>query len=72
MKQYCLWKDNEVKKLFGFIENYTKDGKSLSLAFKDYAVKNKRKPNSVRNYYYLELNHLLENKARANSLRTDC
>ena len=68
MTQYCLWKDEEVKKLFSFVEDYTKQGKSLSSAFKDFALKNNRKPNSVRNYYYLELNHLLENKSRAESL----
>ena len=68
MTQYCLWKNEEVKKLFNFIENYVKQGKSLSFAFKDYALSNNRKPNSVRNYYYLELNNLLNNEKRVNEL----
>ena len=71
MKEYCLWQDEEVKKLFDFVQNYTIQGKSLSLAFKEYALKNNRQPNSVRNYYYLELNNLLNNPQRTKLLDID-
>ena len=71
MKPYCLWKDEEVMKLFHFVESYTLKGKSLSVAFKDYAFSNNRKPNSVRNYYYLELCNLIENTDRAKKLKID-
>lgn len=71
MKKYCKWKNVEIKKLFDFVEEYVKSSKSLSRAFNDYAMQNKRKPNSVRNYYYLELNNLLENNKRAKDLGID-
>ena len=68
MKKYCMWKDAEVKCLFDFVQEYNKSNKPLSQAFKDYAQKSGRKPNSVRNYYYLELSNLLENTSRAKKL----
>lgn len=71
MKKYCLWKDEEVKKLFSHIEDCTKKGICLTTAFKIYAESNKRKPNSVRNYYYAELSHLEENSQRRQNLGID-
>ena len=68
MKKYCMWKDAEVKCLFDFVQEYNKSNKPLSQAFKDYAQKSGRKPNSVRNYYYLELSNLIENASRAKKL----
>ena len=63
-----MWKDAEVKCLFDFVQEYNKSNKPLSQAFKDYAQKSGRKPNSVRNYYYLELSNLIENASRAKKL----
>lgn len=66
-----MWKDAEVKCLFDFVQEYNKSNKPLSQAFKQYAQKSGRKPNSVRNYYYLELSNLLENNLRAKKLDID-
>ena len=66
-----MWKDAEVKCLFDFVQEYNKSNKPLSQAFKDYAKKSGRKPNSVRNYYYLELSNLIENASRAKKLDID-
>lgn len=71
MKKYCMWKDTEVKELFDFVATYNKSNKPLSTAFKNYANEHNRKPNSVRNYYYLELANLLENKQRTKKLGID-
>lgn len=68
-KKYCMWKDEEVKKLFGFIEECSNLNLPLTIAFEKYANKNKRKPNSVRNYYYAELNELESNPKRVSSLK---
>ena len=71
MKEYCLWKDEEVKNLFDFIKQCNTQGKSLTVAFKEYALNSGRQPNSVRNYYYLELNNLLNNPQRVKNLNID-
>ncbi len=70
-KKYCQWKDEEVKSLFNKIENCEKNGKCLSKAFIEYALLTGRKPNSVRNYYYSELNELLKNEDRRIKLEID-
>lgn len=62
MKKYCRWKDEEIKKLFSHIENCSQKGIILTEAFKLYANMTNRKQNSVRNYYYAELNNLETNK----------
>lgn len=68
MKQFSQWKDEEVKRLFEFIENGKSHGKSLSQLFNDYAKDNNRKPNSVRNYYYAELLYIEKNPEKAQRL----
>lgn len=68
MKKYCKWKDEEIKKLFSHIENNAKNGLTLTVGFKSFAEKSGRKPNSVRNYYYAELENLLKNANDANRL----
>lgn len=68
MKEFSKWDDKEVKKLFKLIERKRKSNKSLLEGFREYAKKTKRKPNSVRNYYYLEVESLKNNKKRAENL----
>lgn len=68
---YCSWKDQEIKKLFAFVEDGKEKHSSLLSIFKDYAMRTKRKPNSVRNYYYLELSELENNKDKCQRLGID-
>lgn len=71
MKIYSRWKDEEVKKLFDFIENGRKNNVPLINLFSQYAHLTGRKPNSVRNYYYIELEALQENENRTKKLGID-
>ena len=71
MKIYSRWKDEEVKNLFKFVEDGRKNNIPLIKLFSDYAQKTGRKPNSVRNYYYIEVEALNEDKSRAKRLGID-
>lgn len=71
MKKYSKWKDEEVKKLFRFIEQGKQKNQNLSGMFSLYAKLTNRKPNSVRNYYYTELNELETNQKRREKLNID-
>lgn len=71
MKSYSQWTDEEVIKLFRFIEDGKKQNHNLSGMFSLYAKLTNRKPNSVRNYYYAELNELENNKERRKNLGID-
>ena len=71
MKDYSKWKDDEVIKLFRFIENGKKQNKCLSNLFSEFASLTNRMPNSVRNYYYAELNCLENDKTRQKKLNID-
>ncbi len=71
MKDYSKWKDDEVIKLFRFIENGKKQNKCLSNLFSEFASLTNRMPNSVRNYYYAELNCLENEKTRQKKLNID-
>ncbi len=71
MRIYSKWKDEEVIKLFKFIEEGKKDNIPLIKLFADYATMTNRKPNSVRNYYYIELDALQEDEKRRNRLGID-
>jgi len=70
-KTYCQWKDEEVKHLFLHIENFKQKNLPLTYAFLEYAKQTNRKANSVRNYYYLELDELLKNEPRRIKLNID-
>jgi hypothetical protein len=70
-KTYCQWKDEEVKNLFLFVEEVKMQNYPLTYAFLEYANKTGRKANSVRNYYYLELDELNANKKRRERLEID-
>ncbi len=63
-----IWKNSEVKELFEVVENYKEKNKSLKLAFISHAQKYGRKPNSVRNYYYHEVDNLKEDGTRLEKL----
>lgn len=65
------WSNVEVKKLFQTVEKYKNENKSLLDAFKEFAKKSNRKPNSVRNYYYLEIRELSQNIERQKKLGID-
>ena len=69
--KYSKWKDEEVKKLFKYIEEGKEKNESLIKLFEGYAKLSNRKPNSVRNYYYAELCELEQNVNRRNKLAID-
>ncbi len=63
-----IWNNSEVKELFSVVEDYKEKNKSLKLAFKSHAEKYGRKPNSVRNYYYHEVDNLKLDEKRLEKL----
>lgn len=63
-----IWKNSEVKELFSVVEDFKKQNKSLREAFLAHAEKYGRKPNSVRNYYYHEVDNLKEDERRLKNL----
>lgn len=71
MEKLSLWKDDEVEKLFRFIENGKNEGKNLSALFSEFAILQNRQPNSVRNYYYLELKLMNKDKNRCQKFNMD-
>lgn len=66
-----IWNDEEVKSLFQKVEKCKNQKESLLQAFAEHAKKYSRKPNSVRNYYYHEVDNLQADKMRAAKLRID-
>ena len=62
------WSDGEIKKLFSGVEEAKHQNKSLLHAFKVHAKKFGRKPNSVRNFYYQEIQNLNASNKRASKL----
>ena len=71
VKKPCggIWKDEEVKSLFSSVEDCKRNNRSLKFAFELHAKKFKRMPNSVRNYYYKEVDNLLADDMRCNKLQ---
>ncbi len=63
-----IWNNNEVKDLFSEVEDCKEKNKSLKLAFIAHAQKYGRKPNSVRNYYYHEVDNLKLDGGRLKAL----
>ena len=66
-----IWKDEEVKDLFNAVENAKNEGKKVGFAFQEHAKKYSRKPNSVRNYYYNEIERLKSDEKRLINLNID-
>lgn len=53
-----IWANKEVRDLFETVEFEKRQGICLRKAFEEHAKKYDRKPNSVRNYYYQEIERL--------------
>lgn len=53
-----LWEEEEVKTLFQLVEDCKKNNISIKEAFLKHSQLYARKPNSVRNYYYHEVDNL--------------
>ncbi len=66
-----IWKNSEVKELFSIVEDYKGNNRSLKDAFISHAQKYGRKPNSVRNYYYHEVDNLKSDEKRLEKLGID-
>ena len=66
-----IWSDEEVKSLFNTVEEKRGKGESLKNAFSMHAQKFHRKGNSVRNYYYHEVDNLGKDDARRTRLNID-
>lgn len=66
-----IWKNQEVKDLFLEVENVKANNKPLKDAFINHAKKYNRKPNSVRNYYYHEIDNLSKDSKRLEKLKID-
>lgn len=66
-----IWSDEEVKSLFNTVEEKRGKGESLKNAFSMHAQKFHRKGNSVRNYYYYEVDNLQKDDARRTRLNID-
>ncbi len=66
-----IWNDEEVVSLFRGVESYKQGGQSIKEAFISHAEKYGRKPNSVRNYYYHEIDNLKKDAKRAARLKID-
>lgn len=66
-----IWNDEEVVALFDEVEKVKFDKKRLKQAFENHAKNFNRKPNSVRNYYYFELENLKNDEKRQKNLKID-
>lgn len=64
-----IWENQEVYDLFENIEQKKKKGIALKKAFEEHAIKYNRKANSVRNYYYQEVDKLLQDRERVKELK---
>lgn len=66
-----IWANDEVKSLFERVEKCKDSGEPIRAAFSNHAKEFKRKPNSVRNYYYFDLENLKTDKNRCKILEID-
>ncbi|MBE7074147.1 MAG: hypothetical protein E7379_03555 [Clostridiales bacterium] len=66
-----VWDSQEVKELFSLIERHKQENKPIKDAFALHASKYVRKQNSVRNYYYHEIDNLTKDSQRAKELNID-
>ncbi len=63
-----IWDNGEVQNLFALVEECKRKNRALREAFIAHAQKYNRKPNSVRNYYYHEVDTLQSDKNRCKLL----
>lgn len=66
-----IWRDEEVKSLFADVEGCKNKNLPLRSAFLQHAQKFGRKCNSVRNYYYFEVDNLQNDAPRRQRLNVD-
>ena len=66
-----IWDENEVKQLFQEVEKCKEQNLPIKNAFIRHGEKFARKPNSVRNYYYHEVDNLSIDKSRLEKLGID-
>lgn len=66
-----IWDNSEVLALFNEVEQCKNSNKTLKDAFMAHARKFNRQPNSVRNYYYHEVDELEKDSKRLESLGID-
>lgn len=66
-----LWENGEVQALFSQVEDCKNKNRTLREAFIAHAQKYNRQPNSVRNYYYHEVDQLGQNANRVKALGID-
>lgn len=66
-----IWGNEEVKDLFETVEKVKEKNQSLRVAFSLHAQKYERKPNSVRNYYYHEIDNLKKDRKRLGEIGID-
>lgn len=66
-----IWSDEEVKSLFDEVERCKESATANKVAFESHAKKFGRKANSVRNYYYFDVENLSADKKRCERLGID-
>ena len=64
------WQDDEINKLFEAVKTAAGNGQPLRDVFADVAQELKRKPNSIRNFYYARLREMPDLGARKAPFRT--
>ncbi len=64
-----IWQDEEVKNLFKSVEKAKRENVALKNAFDEHAKNYHRKSDSVRNYYYQEVENLKNDKKRCEKLQ---
>ena len=69
--QKGIWENEEVLSLFERVEKAKKSGRPLKDAFLEHAKKYARQPNSVRNYYYHEVDNLKNDEKRRKLLKVN-
>ncbi len=65
------WNDEEITALFNTVEFFKGKNKSLLDAFEFHAQKYNRKPLSVRNFYYLKVDEVLQSKSLAEKFKVN-
>ena len=69
--KFSVWSDKEVKDLFQVVEECKSMNRPLKDAFLKHANNYHRKGNSVRNYYYHEVDNLEKDEKRRKRLQID-
>lgn len=69
--KFSIWSDEEVKSLFAVVEKAKLSNQPLKEAFLEHAKIYHRKGNSVRNYYYHEVDNLSKDSKRCQRLKID-